>query len=244
MAPAGPRPSAEPASRHRHRRALLGKCRPSSSPWLATAGPPAPPTARCPAPDTAGRRGCRTAARSCGRPGSANRRSAGYTERSRRASASRYRYGPCRTPSRAGWRSPRAGGSFGRSPGVTALGLVTWLRPTHQAGGHGQAGAASRFHRTPPPVGPAGDGLGVTGHSSRNGRRTLHLALRSPSDEPPSRGRANEAGNQVLDRSLGAVTWPCRHGSKPGDDRCELSVAASLTDGHMTVSAIEAANWL
>jgi hypothetical protein len=32
-APAQPLPAAEPASHHRHRRALLGQCRPSSSPW-------------------------------------------------------------------------------------------------------------------------------------------------------------------------------------------------------------------
>jgi hypothetical protein len=184
VAPAQPLPAAAPASRHRHRRALLGQCRPSSPPWPAIAGPAPPPAAQCRAPDTAGRRGCRTAARSCGKPGSASRRSAGCTDRSRRASASRYKCGPCRTPSRAGWRSPRAGGSSGRSRGVTALGLVARLRPTHQADGHGQVGAASRFHRTPPPVGPAQYGVSVAGDSKP--QRPSHpppWRSRSPSDE-------------------------------------------------------------
>jgi hypothetical protein len=167
-------PAATPASRQPHRPLLHGPGVPSSPPWLATAGPAPPPTARCRAPDTAGQRSCRTAARRCGRPGSANRRSAGCTDRSRRASANRYRYGPCRTPSRAGWRSPRAGGSSGRSRGVTALGLVARLRPTHQAGGHGQAGAASRFHRTPPPVEPVQYGVRRPATQRRNGRRTRH----------------------------------------------------------------------
>jgi hypothetical protein len=150
------------------------------APWLATAAPAPPPAARRRAPDTAARRGCRTAARSCGRPDSANRRSAGCTDRSHRASASRYRCGPCRIPSRAGWRSPRAGGSSGRSPGVTALGLVARLRPTHQAGGHGQVGAASRFHRTP-----------AAGRARR-----------------PQSGYSRRL-NRLLDSSLGAVTWLC-----------------------------------
>jgi hypothetical protein len=55
----------------------LSGCRLSLSPWPATAGPAPPPGARCRAPGTAGRCGCRTAGRGCGRPGSANRRSAG-----------------------------------------------------------------------------------------------------------------------------------------------------------------------
>lgn len=47
-------------------------------------------------------------------------------------------------------------GGMAISPGQAGLhpGLVARLRPTHQAGGHGQAEAASRFDRTPPPVGP------------------------------------------------------------------------------------------
>jgi hypothetical protein len=148
VAPAQPRPAAAPANRHRHRRALLGHGRPSSSPWPATAGPAPPPAARCRAPNTGGRRGCRRAARGCGTPGSARRRSAECTDGHRRAWASKCSCGPCPTPSRARWRSPQAGASCGASRGLTALGLVARLRPTHQAGGHGQAGAASRFHRT------------------------------------------------------------------------------------------------
>jgi hypothetical protein len=168
-------PVAEPASRHR--RALLGRCRPSSSPWPATAGPAPPPAARCRAPDTAGRRGCRTADRGRGRPGSASRRSEGCTDGRRRAWASTCSGGPCRTPSRAGWRSPPVGGSSGRSRGLTALGPVARLRPAHQAGGHGPAAAASRCHRTLPAVRPAGHGLGAAASRRRNGRRTLAVAL-------------------------------------------------------------------
>jgi hypothetical protein len=149
LAPAQPCPVAAPARRHRHRRGLLGRRRPSSSPWPATAGPAPPPAARCRAPGTAGRRGCRTAARERDMPGSASRRSAECTDGRRRASASKCNGGPCPTPSRARWRSPRAGASSGRSRGLTALGQVARLRQTHQAGGHGQAGAESRFHRTP-----------------------------------------------------------------------------------------------
>jgi hypothetical protein len=137
VAPAQPRPAAKPASRHHHRRGLVGRCRPSSSPWPATTGPTPPPAARCRAPDTAGRRGCRTAGHRHGRPDSANHRSGGCTDGGRRAWASTCSGGPCPTPSRARWRSPRAGASRG----LTALGLVARLQPTHQAGGHGPAGA-------------------------------------------------------------------------------------------------------
>jgi hypothetical protein len=137
-------PAARPAIRQSHRPLLLDPTGRSSPPWLATAGPVPPPTARYHAPDTAAHHGCRTAARRCGRPDSANRRSARYTDVGRRASASRYICGPCRTLSRAEWRSPRAGGSSGRTRRVTTLGLVARLRPTRQAGGHGQVGAASR----------------------------------------------------------------------------------------------------
>ena len=159
VAPAQPRPAAAPASHHHHRRALLGQCRPSSSPWPATAGPAPPPAARCRAPDTADRRSCRTACRKYGTPGNARRRSAECTDRCRQASASKYSGGPCQAPSRARWRSPRAGASSGASRGLTALGLVARLRPTHRSGGHGLAGAASRFHRTLRRYGPTGHGL-------------------------------------------------------------------------------------
>ncbi len=154
VAPAQPRPVAAPASRHRHRRGLLGRCRPSSSPWPATAGPAPPPAARCRAPNTAGRRGCRTAGRGYGRPDSANRRSGGCTDGRRQAWASTCSGGPCRSPSRARWRSPRAGASSGASRGLTALGLVARLQPTHLAGGHGPAGA----HRSLTVL-PGGQGL-------------------------------------------------------------------------------------
>jgi hypothetical protein len=167
-------PAATPAIRQSHRPLLLGPGGPSSPPWLATAGPAPPPTARCRAPDTAGRRGCRTAARSCGTPGSANRRSAGCTDERRRAWASSCNCGPCRSPSRAGWRSPRADAPSGRSRGATVPGLVTRLRRAHHAGGHGQAGAAPRLHRTPPPVGLAGHGLGAAGESKPQRPSHLH----------------------------------------------------------------------
>ncbi len=128
-------PAAAPTSRHPHGWLLLGPSRPSSSPWRATAGPAPPPRARCHAPDTAGHRGCRTAARRHGRPGSANRRSAGCMDERRPAWASSCNCEPCRSPSQAGGRSLRADELSGRSPGVTALGLLARLRPIHQAGG-------------------------------------------------------------------------------------------------------------
>jgi hypothetical protein len=188
VGPVQRRPAAAPASRRRRGPLLLGRCGACPPPWLATAAPAPPPTAPRRAPDTAGRRGCRTAARSCGTPGSANRRSPGCTDRSRRASANRYRCGPCRTPSRAGWRLPRAGGSSGRSPGVTALGLVARLRPTHQAGGHGQVGAASRLHRTPRRSGSPGTVWVRPATQSRNGHRTRHPgALDRPVMSRPAR---------------------------------------------------------
>ena len=128
-------PATAPIRRHRQRPLLLGQCRPSSSPWPATAGPAPPPTARCRAPGTAGRCGCRTAGRGCGTPGSASRRSAECTDGRRRASASKCRCGPCRSPSRARWRSPPAGASSGAPRGLTAL---AWLpgsdQPTEPAG--------------------------------------------------------------------------------------------------------------
>jgi hypothetical protein len=148
VAPAQPLPAAEPTSHHRQGRLLLGPCRPSSSPWPATADSAPPPVARCRAPGTAGRCGCRTAVRRYSTPGNANRRSAGYTDGRRPAWTSSCNCQPCRSRSQARGRSPRAGESSGRSRDVTALGLVR--APTNPpAGGHGQAGAASRYHRTP-----------------------------------------------------------------------------------------------
>jgi hypothetical protein len=189
VTPAQPSPATTPAIRQPpHRPLLLGPCRPSSPPWPATAAPAPPPTARRRAPNTAGQHDCRTAVRRCGRPGSANRRSAGCTETGRRAWANKCSCGPCRSRIRAGWRSPRAGGSSGRSPGVTALGLVARVRPTHLAGGHGQVGAASRFHRTLPPVKPAGHGLDTAGHQkAQPPSHALPWRTRTPGGELPSK---------------------------------------------------------
>jgi hypothetical protein len=170
-APAQLLPATAPTRRHRQCPLLLGQCRPSSSPWPATAGPAPPPTARCRAPGTAGRRGCRTAAHECGRPGSANRRSVGCTDGRRRAWASSCNGGPCRSLSQARWRSPQADGSCGRSRDVTALGLLARLRPTHQPGGHGQSGAASRPTVLPAVI-ASGSHKGIRPEGwSRRGRR-------------------------------------------------------------------------
>jgi hypothetical protein len=155
--------AAKPASRHRRGWLRIGRCRLSSSPLPATAGPAPPPAARCRAPGTASRRGYRTAARGCGMPDSGGRRSVGCTDGGRRASASRYICGRCSSPSGAGWQAPLAGGSSGRSPGVTAL---AWLsrsdQPTKQTGT-----AKSEPHRAHPPyspvVGSAGHDLGAAG---------------------------------------------------------------------------------
>jgi hypothetical protein len=135
-------------------------------------GPPAPPpTARCRAPDTAGPRGCRTAAHRHGRPGSANRRSAGCTDQRRPAWASSCTCEPCRSPSQARGRSPRADESSGRSPGVTALGLLARLPTNPPAGGHGQGGAASR-PTVLPAVTASGSPKGIRPEGwSRRGRR-------------------------------------------------------------------------
>jgi hypothetical protein len=182
VAPAGPHPVAEPASRHRHRRALLGQCRPSSSPWPAIAGPAPPPAAQYRAPDNSGRRGCRTAGRGRGTPGSANRRSVGCTDRDRRASASKCSGGPCPTPSRARWRSPRAGASSGRSRGLTALWPGARLRPTHQAGGHGQVGAISRSFTVLP------------GGRARRARLGAASGPKAQQPAPPPRWRSRSPG--------------------------------------------------
>jgi hypothetical protein len=192
--PAQPPPAAPPAIGQPHHPLLLGPGGPSSPPWPATAAPAPPPTARCPAPDTAGQHDCRTAAHGCGRPGSANRRSGGCTARDRRASASSYMGGPCPIPSRAGWRSPRAGGCSGRSPGVTAVGLVARGPTNSPRGGHGQVGAASRFHRTPPPVGPAGHGPGTA--DDPKAQRPSHPL---PSARPNEAADSGRLGCQLRD---------------------------------------------
>jgi hypothetical protein len=147
LALAEPLPAAEPSSRHR--RALLGQCRPSSAPWPATAGPAPPPAARCRAPDTAGRRGCGTVARGYGMPGSASRRSAECTDGV---------VGLVPASAAAGLVQPDPAVRL-ISPGRRVFRRITrchrpWpgcagLRPTHQAGGHGPAGAALHIHGTP-----------------------------------------------------------------------------------------------
>jgi hypothetical protein len=143
--------AATPAIRQAHRPLLPGPGGPSSPPWLATAGPAPPLTTRCRAPDTAGHRGCKRAARRRGKPDSANRRSAGCTERSCRASASRYICGPCRSLNRAGWRSPRAGRSSGHSRGSPPWpGCQT---PTNPPSGRARP---SRSRIAVPPYSPAG----------------------------------------------------------------------------------------
>jgi hypothetical protein len=83
--------------------------------------------------------------------------------RGRRAWASRYRCGPCRSPSRAVWRTPRAGGSSGPLtrchrpwPGLPGSG-----QPTE--GGHGHVRAASRS----PPYSPARSGSPSTAGCGR-----------------------------------------------------------------------------
>ena len=58
-----------------------------------------------------------------------------------------------------------------RSRGLTALGLVARLQPTHQAGGHAKPGAASWFHRTLAPGWPAGGRSGPAGDPKATGRR-------------------------------------------------------------------------
>jgi hypothetical protein len=148
VAPAQPLPAAEPASHHDHHRTLLGQCRPSSSPWPATAAPARPPAARCHAPDTADRRNCRTAGREYGRPGNARRRSAECTDRCRQASASKCSGGPCRAPSRARWRSPRAGASSGAPRRLTALACCQ--PPTNPPSRRARPGRSTSLpHRTP-----------------------------------------------------------------------------------------------
>jgi hypothetical protein len=179
VAPAQPLPAAEPASHHDHRRALLGQCRPSSSPWPATAGPAPPPAGRCHAPDTADRRSCRMAGREYGRPGNARRRSAECTDQCRRAWASKYSGGPCRAPRRARWRSPRAGASSGAPRGLTALGLLPGSdQPTKQAG----TAKPERIAHSPysPPVWTAGQSLRAAGDPRRRPTPPAPWPSRSP----------------------------------------------------------------
>jgi hypothetical protein len=207
VAPAQPRPVAAPASRHRHSCVLLGQCRPSSSPWPATAGPAPPPAARCRAPNTAGRRGYRTAGRGRGRPDSASRRSAGCTDGRPRAWASTCSGGPCQAPSRARGRSPRADGSSGRSRGLTALAWLPGSDQPNQAGGHGLAGAASRFHRT-----LRRSGLPGTVWSGRDPKATVPCPQIRSASGPPYAGALTRRSGRLTRRARPlleqAATWP------------------------------------
>jgi hypothetical protein len=236
--PARPPSAATPAIRQSHRPLLPGPGGPSSPSWLATAGPAPPPTARCRAPDTAGRYGCRTAARRCDTPGSANRRSAGYTDGRRPAWASSCIRVPCRSPSRAGWRSPRAGGSSGRSRGVTALGLIAGFRPTHQQAGTARselrrgstvlpAGRArrarSRCGRRPTPLHPGE--TGSWGFRSRlprlrvsSGRQAARFSSGSPGSFWAVRASAPPA------KSLPGSIWPA---STSGTDPLRQAITGS-----------------
>jgi hypothetical protein len=76
------------------------------------------------------------------------------------------------------------------------LGLVARLRPTHQAGGHGQAGTAWRVHRTPPRSGPPGHGLDAANGPRRNGRRVLDHTL-APGRQAGTRPRPPYARRRV-----------------------------------------------
>jgi hypothetical protein len=219
--------AATSASRHCHGWLRIGRCRLSSSPLPATADPALPPAARCRAPGTASRRGCRTAARGCGTPDSGGRRSAECTDGGRRASASNYICGRCQSPSRAGWRSPLAGGSSGRSPGVTAL---AWLSGSDQPPSRQAWPSRSRIvliHRTlrwsglpgtiwVPPATSGTDGCGPLG--LQPGRRLRgRAAAARPCDcahehmhhgRPPRRAGALAAGGPELGRP--PLRRPCR----------------------------------
>jgi hypothetical protein len=76
-------------------------------------------------------------------------------------------------------------------------------QPTTRAGT-----AKSEPHRgstvLPRPVGLAGRGLGPAGDPEpQRPSHPTRWRFASPSDEPPSEGRANNAGNRLLDDSLG-----------------------------------------
>ena len=203
MAPAQPRPAARPPSRHRHGPLRLGRCRPSSSPWPATAGEAPPPAARCRAPGTAGRRGCRTAGRGCGRPGSASRRSGGCTDGRRRASASSVHLWALSIPDPGGMADlpgpARLPAAHEASP------PLAWLpgsdQPTKQAGT-----AKPEPHRAPTvlPAGRACRARPGRLTRRRNGRRILR---RGGLDRPVVSGAARvglvRPTKQVVDGPLG-----------------------------------------
>jgi hypothetical protein len=181
-APAELLPAAGPASRQRHGRARSRTVPPFIVPF-ARHSRSSSPAARCRAPDTAGRAGCRgwrPAGRGCGTPASANRRSAGCTDGRRWASASRRTCGPCRTPIRGGmlispgrrvfWRPTRRHRPW---PGCQA--------PTNPPSGWTRPGR-SRMARPPysPRSGSAGQALGSAGNpKARRPARNLLAILRS-----------------------------------------------------------------
>src|SRR6266511_1440021 len=175
VAPAQPRPAAAPASRHHHGPLLAGRSGPSSSPCPATAGEAPPPAARCRAPGTAGRRGCRTVGRRGGTPGSANRRSGVCTDGRRPAAAL------------AALVEPRSGldadlpGPVGLPAGHQVSPPLAWLPGSDQL--TTQAGTATpepHGTRPPysPPVAPAGRRLGAA--SDPKARRPTHRRPRVP----------------------------------------------------------------
>jgi hypothetical protein len=202
VAPAQPRPAARPASRHRHGPLLLGLCRSSSSPSPATAGEAPQPLARCRAPGTASRRGCRTAGRECGRPGSASRRSGGCTDGRRRAWASRCICGALSIPDPGGMVISPGRRVFRR---LTSPHRLAWLpgsdQPTKPAGT-----AKPEPHRAPTvlPGGRACRARPGRLTRRRNGRRILR---RGGLDRPVVSGAARvglvRPTKQVVDGPLG-----------------------------------------
>jgi hypothetical protein len=131
----------------------------------------------------------RTAAQSCGRPDSATPSSGECTDQSHQASASSHRCGPRRRPSRAEGRSPRAGGSSGRSPvSPPSAGLPGFNHPPGRRARPAQSRIA--VHRTPlaSPVGLAGHGLGAAGDAEPQ----------RPSPPPPTAvRRPGKSGSQA-----------------------------------------------
>ena len=77
---------------------------------------------------------------------------------------------------------------------------VAGLRPTHQAGGHGPAGAALHIHRTPRRWGLPGTGRVGPAARRRNSRRTL------PGADP---GAEQARGDQQPEQDKGSP-WPRR----------------------------------
>jgi hypothetical protein len=177
-----------------------------------------------------GRRGCRTAARERGTPGSASRRSEGCTDGRRRAWASTCSGGPCPTPSRARWRSPPVGASSGRSRGLTAL---AWLpgsdQPTKQAGTakpqpHRGATVLCRRSALPGTVWVRRGAEGATASAPSPWRS------RSPGAELSSKGRASEA-DETGRRWFAQGRSRCRAAPKRGPVR-RLGATSMTSNGN------------